>query len=492
MMHPALKLVWIIATILSRDKWSSDFGEWFRNILLEAEVMDYRYPIKGCGVWMPYGFKIRKYVLQIMRDLLDSTGHYEVLFPTLIPETLLSKESQHIRSFEGECLWVTHGGFEELKIRYALRPTSETAMTPMIKLWVRSHKDLPIKIYQVVSIFRHETKATRPILRMREVATFKEAHTFHASAEEADKQVWEAVEIYKRFFDELCVPYIISKRPDWDKFAGAEYTIAFDMICPDGRTLQIGTAHNLGQNFGKAFNVTFEKPDGTHEYVWQTSYGISGRAVAAPIIMHGDDRGMVLPPKIAPVQVIVIPIPYKGFEEKVEETAKSVAEKLKAASIRVELDLRPDITPGSKFYFWEMKGVPVRIEIGPRDVERKEVTLVRRDTLERSTCKVEEVVSAVKLLMEEITKSLKERAWSWMRERIRKVYDAKEARKLLQNKFGVVEVPWCGDDDCGLRMEELLDARLLGIPVDTKEKPSGNCIVCGKPAKIFVRAAATY
>jgi len=317
---------------VKRQKWSEDFGEWFRDVLINAGIMDYRYPIKGSGVWMPYGFKIRRNVLQILRNLLDTTGHNETLFPLLIPETSLAQESAHVKSFEGECFWVTHGGFEPLKVRYALRPTSETVIAPMLKLWIRSHADLPLKLYQVVNVFRHETKATRPIIRMREVATFKEAHTCHATFEEAEEQVNAAVELYKRFFDEVGVPYCVSRRPEWDKFAGALYTIAFDMLCPDGRALQIGTVHNLGQNFAKAFDITYETKDGRQEHIWTTSYGISGRGIAAVLIIHGDDNGIVLPQKIAPIQVAVVPVPYKGKEEQVNQACADVAAKLKDAS----------------------------------------------------------------------------------------------------------------------------------------------------------------
>ncbi|HDI42308.1 MAG: proline--tRNA ligase [Thermoplasmata archaeon] len=478
---------------VKREKWSKDFGSWFRDILLSAEILDYRYPIKGFGVWMPYGFKIRQNILQIMRDLLDATGHNEVLFPTLIPEYLLAKEAEHIRSFEEECYWVTHGGSTPLQVRYALRPTSETAIMPMVRLWVRSHADLPVKLYQIVSIFRYETKATRPILRMREVASFKEAHTVHATAEEAEAQVREGVEIYKRFFDEICVSYLVSKRPDWDKFAGAEYTIAFDMVCPDGRVLQIGTVHNLGQNFTKAFEIDYETPDGRREYAWSTSYGISGRAIAAPIILHGDDHGMVLPPKVAPIQVVVIPIPYKGREEQVVDVSKRLEETLKSSGIRARADLRDDLTPGAKFYYWEKRGVPIRAEIGPRDVDRREVTLVRRDTLERTTCRMDDVVECVKALMEAMTKDMRERAWEWLRSHVKRVGSLEEARQLLEQRSGVVELLWCGRDECGLKMEEALSARLLGTPFGEEEVPvEGRCVICGAEAKCVVRAAVTY
>jgi len=477
---------------VKRQKWSEDFGEWFRDVLINAGIMDYRYPIKGSGVWMPYGFKIRRNVLQILRDLLDNTGHDETLFPLLIPETSLAQESAHVKSFEGECFWVTHGGFEPLKVRYALRPTSETVIAPMLKLWIRSHADLPLKLYQVVNVFRYETKATRPILRMREVSTFKEAHTCHATFEEAEEQVNAAVELYKRFFDEVGVPYVVSRRPEWDKFAGALYTIAFDMLCPDGRTLQIGTVHNLGQNFAKAFNITYETKDGRQEHIWTTSYGISGRGIAAVLIIHGDDNGIVLPPKIAPIQVAVVPVPYKGKEEQVNQACADVAAKLKDAGFRVELDLRGDLTPGNKFYYWELRGVPIRIEIGPRDLANGVVTIVRRDTLKKQTWKMEEVASAVQTFAEEMTDDLKANASEWMREHIYSVDSLSEAKRLLEKKAGIVEVPWCGKDECGHSLEEMVEARLLGFPEDTTEKVDGKCLVCGEKAVNVVRVALAY
>ncbi len=441
---------------------------------------------------MPYGFKIRRNVLQILRDLLDNTGHDETLFPLLIPETSLAQEAAHVKSFEGECFWVTHGGFERLKVRYALRPTSETVIAPMLKLWIRSHTDLPMKLYQVVNVFRHETKATRPLIRMREVSTFKEAHTCHATSKEAEEQVNEAVGLYKRFFDDVGVPYVVSRRPEWDKFAGALYTIAFDMLCPDGRVLQIGTVHNLGQNFAKAFNITYETKDGCQKHIWTTSYGISGRGIAAVLIAHGDDNGIVLPPKIAPIQVAIVPVPYKGKEKEVNQACADVASKLKEAEYRVELDLRAELTPGNKFYYWELRGVPIRVEIGPRDLVNGVVTVVRRDSLKKQTFKMEDATAAVQKLAEEITADLKANAEAWMRKQVYRVNRLSEAKTLLKRKAGIVEVPLCGKDECGHSLEEKVEARLLGFPEDTTKKVDGKCVVCGEQAVNVVRVAIAY
>jgi len=479
-----------MATV-KREKWGH-FGKWFRKVLIDAGILDYRYPIKGCGVWLPYGFKIRNNVFQVLRDLLNSTGHEETLFPLMIPETALAKESSHVRSFEEECFWVTHGGTQPLEIKYALRPTSETAIAPMLKLWIRSHADLPLKLYQVVNVFRYETKATRPIIRMREVSTFKEAHTSHATFKEAEKQVKEATKVYKDFFDAIGVPYRISRRPEWDKFPGALYSIAFDTICPDGRSLQIGTVHNLGQNFSKAFDITYETKDGKQEHIWQTCYGISGRAIAAVLTVHGDDYGVVLPPKVAPTQVVIIPIPYKGKEEQINKTCEDIAVMLKKADIRVELDLRADLTPGSKFYYWDLRGVPIRIEIGPRDVKENEATIVRRDTLEKQTCKTSGLVTTIQEIMKKMMEDLRLKAWEWMDKRVHRIDNLDEAKKLIAKREGIVEVLWCGKVECGHKLEETAEARVLGVPMDAKGKIDGKCAICGKTATSIVRTAIAY
>ncbi|MEM2876327.1 MAG: proline--tRNA ligase [Candidatus Bathyarchaeia archaeon] len=477
---------------LKRVRWSSRFSEWFRDVLLRAEVMDYRYPIKGCGVWLPYGFKLRRNVFDILRNLLDSTGHQEVQFPLLIPETSLSKESAHVKSFESECFWVTYGGSTPLNVRYALRPTSETAIGPMLKLWIRSHKDLPITSYQIVNIFRYETKATRPLIRMREVTTFKEAHTAHATAEEAEKQVEIAVSVYKKFFDSVGVPYLVSRRPNWDRFAGAEYSIAFDTVCPDGRTLQIGTVHNLGQNFSKAFEITYENVRGEREYVWQTCYGISERAIASIIAVHGDDNGLVLPYNVAPIQTIVVPIPYKGKEEAIIKTAKNVARDLEEVNVRVRLDDREEMTPGSKFYYWELRGVPVRVEVGPVDVEEGSVTVVRRDTLERTRCGLDEVTRVLPEVGRQMMVDLSSRSWDWMKKHVHLVDSSEGAVKVVEERAGVAQAPWCGSERCGREIEERIDVRVLGTPLDEEASVEGYCIMCGEKASQLVRLARAY
>ena len=481
---------------VSREKWEKNFSEWFDWVLREAEIYDYgRYPVKGMGIWMPYGFKIRQNVIQLIRKLLDETGHEEVLFPILIPEDLLKKETEHIKGFENEVFWVTKGGSEDLDIKLALRPTSETAITYMESFWIKSYKQLPKKYYQIVSVFRYETKATRPMIRLREVSTFKEAHTIHETYEDAARQVEEAVSIYKKFFDELGIPYVISQRPDWDKFAGAEYTIAFDTIMPDSRVLQIGTVHHLGQHFTKAFDFKIQKKDGSLDYPHQTSYGISDRVIAVLIAINGDDHGPVLHPSIAPIKVVVIPIPGKDEDitNKVFNYAKEIGEILNAQGITTVVDDNKEITPGEKYYIWELKGVPLRIEIGPRELNENVVLIKRRDTFEGKTVPKDKVVEEVKNLLEIMKADLKARASQLLRDRIKRAEDLEEAKKLLEAKAGIVEVPWCGDNSCGLKLEEITNARVLGIPLDEKVDVSNmKCVVCKRQAKYMLRLAKTY
>ncbi|GAB6148211.1 proline--tRNA ligase [Stetteria hydrogenophila] len=476
----------------SRERWQRDFPRWFDWVLRDAEVYDYgRYPVKGMGVWMPYGFQIRRRVVELLRRLLDETGHEEVLLPLLVPEQLLRRESEHVRGFEGEVYWVTHGGREELDVKLALRPTSETSITFMESLWIQSYRQLPRKFYQIVSIFRYETKATRPLIRLREVTTFKEAHTVHDSFEDAERQVLEAVEVYKRLFDSLGIPYIISRRPEWDKFAGALYTIAFDTVMPDGRALQIGTVHNLGQNFTKAFDFKIQLADESHDYPWQTSYGVSDRVIATLISIHGDDRGLVLPPSIAPVQVVVVPIPAAG-EGEVAGYLSRVREVLEDAGVRYRVDDRDDLRPGAKYYYWELRGVPVRLEVGAREAREGTVTMARRDTLEKASVRLEELPQALEKAFREIEENLKARAWEYLKSRVKRARSVEEAREWIQARAGVVEVPWCGREECAVKLEEELDARALGTPWPREPADGERCPVCGARAVTWMRYAKSY
>ena len=480
---------------VKREKWSNDFSEWYNEVIETAGIIDKRYPVKGMNVWLPYGLKIMRNIEKFIHSEMARTGHEEVLFPALIPETEFQKEAEHIAGFEGEVFWVTHAGHDPLDIRLILRPTSETAMYSMFSLWIRSHADLPFKVYQIVNTYRYETKHTRPLIRVREISRFFEAHTAHDSYEDAERQVREDLEIFDRLAKFLALPYIISKRPDWDKFPGAYYSLGAEVMMPDGRTLQIGTMHNYRQNFAKAYNIQYETESGDHEYVHQTTFGMSERLLAAVIAIHGDDRGMVLPPTIAPIQVVVVPIPKKDAEADVFAYAREIAEELRTAGLRVHVDER-DIRPGRKFYDWELKGVPLRIEVGPRDVEGKKAVLARRDTLEKLVVEREGIVEAVRKTLDEIHENLHKRAREFLESHIKRVETVEEARKVFEDRRGIVEIPWCGEESCGLEMEEALEAKMLGTPYPEEKAKEGiegkKCPVCGREAKFIARFARTY
>ncbi len=478
---------------IPRDNWKN-FSGWYENVLLKAEIYDYRYPVKGTGVWLPYGFELRERVYNYLKELQKRAGYREVLFPTLIPEDLFRKESEHVASFEKEVFWVTRGGSKELDRKYVLRPTSETAMYYMFSLWLNSYSDLPLRIFQIVNVFRYETEATHPLYREREITTFFESHSAFATAEENEKEVKKAVSIYKEFFDWLGIPALITRRPNWDKFPGAVYTIAFDTILPNGRTLQIGTVHNLGQNFSKAFDIKVQMPNGRIEYVWQMCFGVSGRVITALLAIHGDDHGPVFPPHVAPIQIVVIPILYKDFEKEIMQKAREISEKLIKKGFRCVLDDSPD-TPGSKYYKWELKGVPLRIEIGPKDLQKGSVTIVRRDTLERYNVRENEFIEKTKEILSRMWEDMKRRAIEFFESMIKNVRNVEEAISTINNGY-VVEADWCGSEECGMELQEEVEARLLGIRLDQdlnpKKASSPTCINCDKPAKYKIVIARTY
>ncbi len=468
----------------------TDFSEWFHNILEEAEIIDIRYPVKGMHVWKPQGFKLRKYTLEILKKILDET-HEEVLFPLLIPEDELAKEAIHVKGFEEEVYWVTHGGLTELNKKLALRPTSETAMYPMFSLWVRNHSDLPFRFYQIVDTFRYETKHTRPLIRVREITTFKEAHTVHATREECEEQVQTAIKVYKEFFDTLGIPYTVSKRPQWDKFPGADYTIAFDTILPDGKTLQIGTVHNLGQTFAKTFDITYETADGEHRYVYQTCYGVSDRVIASIIGIHGDEKGLCLPSPVAPHQIVIIPIIFKKGAEEVLEYCRKIEDTLQRAGLRVHFDHR-DIRAGKKYYEYEMRGIPLRLEIGPRDIENKNAVFFRRDKMEKGTISLDSdnFMAEINELLSDINENMKNDAWKSFHENIRSAGTVEEASSLIAENKGIVVFKWCGNEECGKELEEKVKVDILGI--QDENTASGSCIHCGKPASCNTLIAKTY
>ncbi len=453
-----------------------DFSRWYNEILWRAEIMDVRYPVKGLYVWYPHGFAIRKRAYGILRDLMDRE-HAETMFPLLIPKTEFMKEATHIKGFEDEVYWVTHGGRNELEVPLALRPTSETAIYPMYSLWIRSHTDLPLKLYQVVNTFRYETKHTRPLIRLREITSFKEAHTVHATREEAAAQVEVALELYQEFYDDLKVPVIVSRRPDWDRFPGADYTIAVDTIMPDGKTLQIGTVHMLGDHFSTTYDITYEDANGKRQYAYQTCYGISERSIAAIISVHGDDKGLVLPPEVAPIQVVIVPIIVGKRRDEVLSAAGKLEEELKGAGFIVKVDDR-DMRPGAKYYHWEMRGIPVRVEIGPRDIDANTVIAVTRDG-EKTKLDRRGAVEGISSVLAGFRARIRETAKQAMAGRITAAATLEET--ALAVKDGVAVVHWCGSQECAEKIETAVDASILGTDIrsDLITISDGPCVACG-------------
>jgi len=468
-----------------------NFGDWYDRVLLEAKIADDRYPVKGFSVYMGWGFGIAKRVAAMLEERLEEDGHQPVQFPVVIPEDAFQKESEHIAGFSGEVFWITHGGENRLERRLLLRPTSETAIYPIFKLWIRSHADLPLKIHQTCNVYRYETKATRPLFRGREFL-WNEAHTAHADYDDAEKQVRKGVEFYRQVYDGLGLSYIILRRPDFDKFAGADYSLAFDTWNPDGKVNQIGTVHHLGENFARAFEITYEGKEGTQRHVSTTCYGLGiGRVVGATIAHHGDDHGLVLPPIVAPKQVVIVPIPFRGSGAAISAYAKETEAKLKDAGIRVVLDDDDRVTPGEKYYRWEMFGVPVRAEVGPREAKERSVTLVRRDTLKKTKIGFEGLVESVRSLFDEIATDLREKSWKRLREETAHADSLDELSRLMDDRK-IVRVNWCGDHDCAIKIKDHVVGEIRGTLWERREEPAGPCIVCGGAAKEVAYVARTF
>jgi len=408
---------------------SEDFNSWYPFIVEAADLVDKRYPIKGMDVWRPYGWKAMRLIDELTREQMENTNHEEVNFPLLIPENLLEKENALVArlkrareegvnpddlrmdeeeaGFKKEVYWVKHAGENELDIPMFLRPTSETAMYTMFPLWIRSHADLPLKTFQIVNTFRYETKQTRSFIRVREIHFF-EAHTAHVDEDDASNQIAEDLEIVDRLMHQLCLPIIKAKRPEWDTFPGAWYTIGIDAIMPNGRTLQVASCHHYRDQWAKAFDLTYEDGDGNQQFCHQTTYGMSERLLGAIVGMHGDDNGLIMPPAIAPIQVVIIPIVRKESAEQINNAAEEIARQLKQVGLRIKLDNR-DIRPGTKYYDWEIKGVPLRLELGLRDLENKSVFSAKR-TGGKQPIPLENLIEGVRSLLDEVSEELRQRS----------------------------------------------------------------------------------
>ncbi|MEM0128955.1 MAG: proline--tRNA ligase [Thermoplasmata archaeon] len=457
---------------------SAAFMDWYLAVVEAAELTDKRYGVKGMNVWTPYGFRARRLLDGVIVREIEATGSSPVEFPTLIPEPEFQKEADHIKGFQSEVYWVTRGGASPLDVPLVLRPTSETAMYPVFALWVRSHRDLPLMVYQIVNTFRYETKTTRPFLRVREIHFFEE-HTCQATDEAAAARVQSNLAAFRAMAEALALPYASVRRPDWDKFAGAYYTICLDIPIGDGRSLQIGSIHHYRENFSRPYGIRYETPDGTQAYVHQTTFGLSERLLGALVAVHGDQRGVAFPSSIAPIQVVLVPIPGASGGAAADPTAvaRTLGERLAARGLRVHVDAT-DERPGAKYYRWELKGVPLRLEIGRREAETGAVSFTDRAG-RKGAVPADRLEEEVARLLHEFDRRLAEAAL----ERFRRAFAVATRLEELKGSHAIRVVPWCGQEACGHRIEEAIDGALLGTPEGTIpiDLPAiGGCIACGR------------
>jgi len=464
-------------------KKSENFSEWYTQTVLKSRLADYA-PIKGCMIFREHSYAIWEKIQEIFNKKIKEKGHKNVYFPMFIPESFLKKEAEHFEGFIPEVAWVTAGGNSKLEEKLAIRPTSETIMYATYAKWIRSWRDLPIKLNQWCNIVRWETRATKLFLRTREFL-WQEGHTAHATEEEADEEVEEILNIYRNLMENyLAIPVFVGKKTENEKFAGAAYTTALESLMPDGKVLQMGTSHNLGQNFSKVFNIKFIGEDEKEHHVWQTSWGISTRLIGALVMVHGDDKGLVLPPKITPVQAVIVPIAYKDVNKQlILKKARKTLDKLVKNGISTVLDDRQEYTPGWKFNEWELKGIPIRIEIGPRDVKQKQLTLARRDTFERLVAKEENIVKVVNELLEEIQSNLFNKARKFLEDNTTTVKTYDEFKQALKKKGGFIRACWCSSPTCEKKIKEDTGATIRLIPSE-KEESFSKCIYCGEEGKV--------
>lgn len=467
-------------------KMDEDFAKWYTDIILKAELVDYA-PTKGCMVIRPYGYAIWENIQTILNEKFKETGHKNAYFPLLIPESLLNKEKEHVEGFAPEVAWVTYGGSEQLEERLCIRPTSETIICSMYSKWIRSHRDLPLLINQWANVMRWE-KTTRPFLRTREFL-WQEGHTLHSNEKEAVEETERMLDIYAELCNEyLAIPVIKGVKTDKEKFAGAEKTYTIEALMHDGKALQSGTSHYFGQGFAKAFDIKFQNKDGKEEYCYQTSWGVTTRLIGGIIMTHGDDRGLKLPPNIAPIQVMIVPIAQhkEGVLDKVKELENKLIK-----YVKVESDTREEYSPGYKYNYWELRGVPVRIEIGPKDIEQNQCILVRRDTCEKEIVSLDNIEKTVRNLLEEIQVNMLKQAYD---NRESKTYTAKtleEFEKIFKETQGFVKVNWCGSRECEDKLKDITGASIRCIPFDSKI-PDEKCICCDKDAINEVYTARQY
>lgn len=457
-----------------------DFAKWYTDIVLKADLADYT-DTKGCIAIKPYGYAIWENIQKYADEKFKKVGVKNVYFPVLIPESLLEKEKDHVEGFAPEVAWVTIGGNEELDEKLCIRPTSETMFSTLYAKWLKSWRDLPFVYNQWCNVLRWE-KETRPFLRSREFL-WQEGHTIHETPEEAKKRTLQMLDIYADIIENLlAIPVLKGRKTPKEQFAGAEATYTVETLMHDGRALQAGTSHYFGQNFTKPFNITFQNREGKQEYPYQTSWGISTRLIGAVIMAHGDNRGLKLPPKVAPIQAVIVPVAMhkEGVKERAQELYNELNEKY-----RMEIDLREQFSPGYKFNDWELRGVPVRIEIGPKDIENGKCIVVRRDTSEKIEVSLNEINGKLKQILSDIQANMFNECKKRTIERTTTATNLDEFIKNINENQGYVKTMWCGGEDCEDKIKELTGAHSRCIPFE-QEHISDTCVCCGKPASTMV------
>ena len=470
-------------------KKSEDFSRWYTEIIRRAELADYS-PMKGMMVIRPYGYEIWERIKENLDTMLKETGHKNAYFPLFIPESFLKKEAEHVEGFAPEVAWVTQGGNEKLEERLAVRPTSEAIICSMYSKWISSWRDLPLLINQWANIVRWE-KVTRLFLRTTEFL-WQEGHTVHATYDEAEDETLKILNIYKTLVEKfLAIPVITGLKSDSEKFAGALKTYAIETLMPDGKALQAGTSHNLGQNFAKAFNIRYENKNQQMEYAWQTSWGVTTRLIGALIMVHGDDSGLIIPPEVAPYQTVIVPISIGNWKETILPQANKIKDELNGIGIRCYLDDRDMYTPGWKFSDWEMKGVPLRIEIGPKDIEKEQVVLVNRLVRKKLFVKTKTLSEEIPKLRQEIQEGLFQKALANQQQNTHTVADLETMTQVLEEKRGMIKTGWCGAEDCENKVKDAVSATIRVI-LDNKDETLSKCSICSKEAQHTVLFARSY
>jgi prolyl-tRNA synthetase len=467
-----------------------DFSQWYVDVVRKAELADYA-PVRGCMAIRPYGFAIWELLQEALDERIKAAGHENAYFPLLIPESFLAKEAEHTEGFTPQVAWVTQGGDEKLEERLALRPTSEAIICQMYAKWIRSWRDLPVLINQWANIIRWE-KVTRLFLRTTEFL-WQEGHTAHRTEEEAEAEALKILTLYEDFIhDVLAIPVYKGVKTDRERFPGALQTYTVEALMPDGRALQAGTTHNLGQHFAKVFNITYLEEDNKLHYVWQTSWGVSSRLIGALIMVHGDDAGLKLPPPVAPVQTAIIPITFEETKEDVLARAADLADELARAGLRVKLDDRDEYTPGWKFNEWELRGAPLRLELGPKDVEKGVVTAVRRDTREKAQIRRSEIAAWAKATLDKIQGDMLAAAAAFLAQNTKAVDNCDDFYLLLEGRPGFVRAPWCGEISCEDHIAAETGATIRFLPLEAEDASDHSCAGCAGKAKMWAYFAKAY